>query len=82
MIEVREDLKRCPFCNGLPETSVQVVQMGGDKNVIEFGVYCTECRISKHAYLTYKENACFTDVEEAMKTALKAWNRRADNGST
>ena len=73
---LNDDLKRCPFCDALSRTMVRVVEMG-DKTVIEFGVRCTECGTTKRAFLTFKEEACFMDVLEAMDKAEKLWNTRA-----
>ena len=73
---LKEDLKRCPFCDAWSRTTVRVVELG-DKTVIEFGVRCTECGISKRTFLRFQEEACFMDVIETMDKAMKAWNTRA-----
>lgn len=76
-----EELKRCPFCGGLPATEVRVTQMGGGEDHIDFSVICTVCGTDKTARLKIKGKACFTDVEQSMDTAIKAWNRRATEGA-
>lgn len=37
------DLKRCPFCNGIPKAEVRIVSMGGDRNELAFSVVCGKC---------------------------------------
>lgn len=72
------DLKRCPFCGGMPETSMRVVKMGGDEDMVEFSVCCIECKTNKSVILSIKGKALFFDVEKAMETAIGKWNRRAE----
>lgn len=73
------EIKSCPFCGGMAQTAIRPVQMGGDKNIIEFSVYCVECRVQKRTYLNFESEACFADAEMAMEKALEKWNRRADD---
>lgn len=73
------EIKSCPFCGGMAQTAVRITRMGGDRNTIEFSVYCVECRVQKWALLNFEDEASFADVERAMESALEKWNRRADD---
>lgn len=72
------ELKPCPFCGKNPITEVRVTQCGGDFDIVAFSIVCEECRTCKTAYLRInnKDKANFNDVDIAIDTAIKAWNRR------
>lgn len=71
------ELRRCPFCGALPTTAVQVTQMGGTTDNVDFSICCTECDTHKTIRLKIATVGCFADVEKAMQQAIEAWNRRA-----
>lgn len=72
-------LRNCPFCGEQPQTKVQVVQAGSDKDVIWFGIECKKCGVYQGARLNIIEIAHFDDVQEAEEKAIAAWNRRDDH---
>lgn len=63
-----EKIKVCPFCGG--DASVH-------GNMRAF-VKCDQCgaRGFSYRYIIYDED----DKADAVKAAIKAWNRRTDNG--
>lgn len=71
------ELKRCPFCGGLPITEVRVTQMSSDTDNVDFSVVCVDCGTSKTVRLKIAKKAVFMDVEKAMSQAIEAWNKRA-----
>lgn len=71
------ELKPCPFCGAMPKTAVQVTEMGGSEDHVDFSVRCTKCETNKTVRLKIVTHCFFHDVEKAMDEAIKAWNRRA-----
>ena len=71
-----EDLKTCPFCGGEAVTMVQVTQMGGNSDYIDFSVVCGNCKTEKMARLRIEGIALFADVEKAMQRVTEMWNQR------
>ena len=71
-----EDLKTCPFCGGEAVTVVQVTQMGGNSDYIDFSVVCGNCKTEKMARLKIEGIASFADVEKAMQRVTEMWNQR------
>ena len=71
------ELKRCPFCDGLPLTKVQVTSMGGDSDQVDFSVICENCGTHKTVRLYINKYANFTDIEKAMIQVNEKWNTRA-----
>lgn len=71
------EIKSCPFCGGLAQTAIRITRMGGDRNTIEFSVYCVECRVQKWALLNFEDEASFADVEMAMERALEKWKQES-----
>ena len=71
-----DELKRCPFCGNSPRTEVEVTQMGGGEDHIDFSIHCTECKIRKTMRLKIMGYCNFIDVEKAMCDVVRAWNRR------
>jgi len=72
------ELKRCPFCGGLPTTEVVVKQMRSDTDYVDFSVMCVDCGTFKTVRLKIAKKAVFMDVEKAMSQAIEAWNKRAE----
>lgn len=72
------ELKRCPFCGTLPESRVEVTQMGGETDNIDFAICCPECGTAKTVRLKISKFGYFADVDKAMSQAIDAWNRRAE----
>ena len=72
------ELKPCPFCGTVPVTDVRVTKMGGGEDHIDFSVVCEKCGTCKSSRLKIVRRATYGDVEDAMSTALDAWNRRAE----
>lgn len=73
-----EELKKCPFCGTLPITIVQVTQMGGGDDRVDFMVFCQECGAEKRIRLKICRKATFADINKAMDDAIAEWNRRAE----
>lgn len=71
------ELKRCPFCGGLPTTEVRVTRMGGN-DTVDFSVVCVDCGTFKTVRLKIAKKAVFMDVEKAILQAVEAWNKRAE----
>ena len=71
-----EELKTCPFCGGEAVTVVQVTQMGGNSDYIDFSVVCVNCKTEKMAQLRIKGIASFADVEKTMRRVTEMWNQR------
>lgn len=71
------ELKRCPFCGGLPTTEVRVTQMGGTDHA-DFSVVCVDCGTFKTVRLKIAKKAVFMDVEKAMSQVIEVWNKRAE----
>ena len=71
-----EDLKICPFCGGEAATVVQVTQIGGNADYIDFSVVCVNCKTEKIARLRIEGIAPFADVEKAMRRVTEIWNQR------
>lgn len=64
------ELKPCPFCGAIPTNEGEYPDKIGICQKPDTGswtVLCTQCGASVDCFLTKNE-------------ALKAWNRRADNG--
>ena len=74
------ELKPCPFCGSQATTEVQVTQMGGGTDQIDFGIVCPSCNIDRTCRLKINKKCTFKDVDEAMNLAIEAWNRRSENG--
>ena len=72
------ELKRCPFCGGLPTTEVRVTQMGSDTDNVDFSVVCVDCGTFKTVRLRIAKKAVFMDVEKAMSQVIEVWNKRAE----
>ncbi len=72
------ELKRCPFCGGLPTTEVRAIQRYGEADIINFSVVCENCGTSKTVKLKRATKIEFMDVEKSMSQTIEAWNRRAD----
>ena len=72
------ELKRCPFCGGLPTTEVRVTQKGGNTDNVDFSVVCVDCGTFKTVRLKINKKALFMDVEIAMSQTIEAWNKRAE----
>ena len=72
------ELKRCPFCGGLPTTEVRVAQMSSNIDNVDFSVVCVDCGTFKTIRLKIAKKAVFMDVEKAMSQTIEAWNRRAE----
>lgn len=72
------ELKRCPFCGGLPKTEVRVTQMGVITDDVDFGIVCEDCGTFKTVRLKINKKAVFMDVEKVMSQAIEAWNKRAE----
>ena len=70
------ELKRCPFCGGLPITEVKVTQMGGNTDYVDFSIVCVDCGTFKTVRLKITKKAVFMDVEKAMSQTVEAWNKR------
>ena len=70
------ELKACPFCGKMPGTEVEVTQMGGGEDHVDFKVVCGECGTEKAARLTIRGKCDFALVEQAMIKAASLWNRR------
>lgn len=71
------DLKRCPFCNGIPKAEVRIACMASDKNELNFSVVCGECGVNKTVRLKFANTADLLDVEKAIDEVMLAWNSRA-----
>ena len=71
-----EYLKTCPFCGGEAATVVQVTQMGGGADYIDFSAVCVNCRTEKMVRLKIEGTASFADVEKAMQRVTERWNTR------
>ena len=71
-----KDLKNCPFCGGEAVTMVQVTQMGGGADYIDFSVVCVNCKTEKMARLRIEGSASFADVEKMMQRVTEMWNQR------
>lgn len=74
------ELEPCPFCGQTPGTEVEVTQMGGGEDHVDFKVVCGECGTEKAARLTIRGKCDFALVEQAMIHAVSAWNRRVVKG--
>ena len=72
------ELKRCPFCGGLPTTEVRVTQISSNTDNVDFSVVCVDCGTFKTVRLKITKKAVFMDVEKAMSQAIEAWNKRVD----
>lgn len=64
---MENDLKPCPFCGGEARTGYAI----NDYN--RWGVECTKCG-------AVVEVATWLGVFDIEENAIKAWNRRANNG--
>jgi len=71
-----EDLKTCPFCGGEAATAVQVTQMGGGADYIDFSVVCVNCKIEKMTRVKIEGSAQFSVIEKAMQRVTEMWNTR------
>lgn len=70
------ELKPCPFCGEMSE--VEVTQMGGGEDHVDFKVVCGKCGTEKTIRLTIRKDCDFALVEWAMIQAVSSWNRRVD----
>ena len=73
-----KELKRCPFCGGLPTTEVRVTRMSGDADHVDFSVVCVDCGTFKTVRLKIAKKAVFMDVEKAISQTIETWNKRAE----
>nr|DAM57488.1 MAG TPA: restriction alleviation protein [Caudoviricetes sp.] len=60
------DLKRCPFCGGKARYRYEMPY-----NVVQ----CSKCKVCGLTVADAYEQ------QDGKETAIKAWNRRADNGN-
>lgn len=72
------ELKRCPFCGGLPTTEVRVTQMSSDTDNVDFSVVCEDCGTFKTVRLKIAKKTVFMDVEKAMLQVIETWNKRVE----
>ena len=72
------ELKRCPFCDGMAVTKVEITSFGGNSNnKILFCVECEKCGTMKAVTLSFPIYSNFFDIEKAMDNVIKIWNKRA-----
>lgn len=76
-----EELKPCPFCGG--KAKVKATK----KEHIGFTIWCAcescECGARTVGFCpdTNREDDTLENIERCKKRAIKAWNRRASNGT-
>ena len=68
-----EKLKSCPFC-GTDSFYITTFEQHGFDTV---GIFCNACKLK----IILEENEREGDSEQSRKKAVKAWNRRASDGS-
>ena len=72
------ELKRCPFCDGIAVTKVKIISFDGNsKNEILFCIECEKCGTTKAVTLSFPIYSNFLDIEKAMDNVIKIWNKRA-----
>lgn len=69
------ELKPCPFCGGEAGIGYGRTEDGGD--IVSITVLCAECHIG---IFRYNEKPNEYDGFKSEKQAIKAWNRRAEDG--
>lgn len=74
------ELKPCPFCGEMPETEVEVTQVGRGEDHVDFKVVCGKCGTEKAMRLTIRQKCDFALVEQAMVQVASSWNRRVVKG--
>lgn len=71
-----ESLKPCPFCGRKAKIKAVIKSYG-------FTIWCAcECGAQTEGFCpdTSKEGDTMENIEECKKRAIKAWNRRANDG--
>lgn len=71
-----ESLKPCPFCGGKAKIKAVIKSYG-------FTIWCAcECGARTEGFCpeTSKEDDTMENIDECKKRAIKAWNRRANDG--
>ena len=72
-----EKLKPCPFCGGVADFRVKLVNPARGLSQIKVG--CMDCEAeSHHALINMDELKCGTDFLLAAKAASERWNKRSD----
>lgn len=75
-----EELKRCPFCDSLPECGVRFYKNQGSKVHLEAVVKCPKCGCEKHVIFKasdYCGPIPFFAYEKAFEEVKDKWNMRA-----
>lgn len=81
------ELKPCPFCGGVAELTFKLPVHGAGGCEIKCITCCARVNDFKYAELHINEEkgmlstpATIESISECIERAIKAWNRRADNG--
>ena len=79
MIEKEKTLKPCPFCGQSPVTKVEVTQMGGNKDQINFLIYCPDCKyVVKNIYLDITPSNISLEGSFVAKVKANSYNEAMD----
>lgn len=76
-MELREDLKPCPFCGTLPTTAINYSRCGGGELRLTYSVVCPRCKITK-SLGKESEGKSFKEYINAMNSVITIWNSRVE----
>ena len=74
-MELKEELKPCPFCGTEPKTAINYVRCGGEELTLAYSVFCPACKITKR-FVINSEGLSFKEYVEAMNNVIIMWNCR------
>ena len=79
-VALMEKLKPCPFCGGKGKVKA------AKKDNVGFTIWCEceKCHAIISGYCPYMKDEDFVleNIDACRNDAIKAWNRRANNGKT
>lgn len=81
-----EELKPCPFCGGKAKFKIATSSSTSMQKGFRFNIACSKCRASfpktYEVEHTLAENGDMIAITDEREMAVKAWNRRANDGKT
>jgi Lar family restriction alleviation protein len=81
-----EELKPCPFCGGKAEFAVSKNESSDLDVEFKFYIRCLACNIAQPrnyaVSLKLSQKGVIMPVKDEREMAVKAWNRRTNDGKT
>ena len=74
-MELREDLKPCPFCGTIPTTKINLSRCGAGELELKYSVVCPNCKTVK-SLGKESEGKTFKEYINTMNSVITMWNSR------